>query len=591
MCLGRLKPGATLLQAQADLAVIQDHLAVRYPDTDKDYTIRVSPLTAAMVSTYTTVIWSLGAAVVCLLLISSANVANLFFVWGLQRRKGTMIRAAIGASRFRLMIKVLTEIAGPSVLGGLFGIAIAFLAILFIKLFGPNYVYRFQEVRLDLNALGFMLAVTFLVAFLSGILPALSLSKVDLASALKEEAGRSGTAGARRQPLQSALVIGQVGLACVLLVGAGLLVRSFVAAENAPLGFNSQHLLTATVNPTAKKYQDPVRLRNFFDAALEKVRRLPGVTDAAMNDQQPFEWTFGDPNAPFQVAGQPPVDAGKEPTMCLQGVTPGYFKTMQIPMLAGRDFDSGDRSGSQNVMIVDAALANHFFPGQDPIGKQIIYLDKKSARTIVGVVQNSRHNAVDRDLAPFQTYIPANQDPDLYRQFLLVRAVGDPIAMIPEIRKVIAEVDPDIPVTRMVSSDENISTKTATNRLGVWLLGIFSGFALFLSAVGLYAVLAYSVTQRKREIGVRIALGAQSSNIVRLIVHQGLGLVLAGLALGMITALLLVHFIESLLYGVSGGDPITLAAAVLILGLAAAVACLLPALRATRVNPITALRE
>jgi putative ABC transport system permease protein len=324
---------------------------------------------------------------------------------------------------------------------------------------------------------------------------------------------------------------------------------------------------------------------------LEKVRRLPGVTDAAMNDQQPFEWTFGDPNFPFRVAGQPPVEAGKEPTMCLQGITPGYFKTMEIPMVQGRDFNSGDRSGSQNVMIIDAALAEHFFPGQDPIGRQIIYLDKKSAWTIVGVVQNSRHNAVDRDLAPFQTYIPATQDPDLYRQFLLVRAIGDPTAMIPAIRKVIAEVDPDIPVTRMVSSDENISTKTATNRLGVWLVGIFSGVALFLSAVGLYAVLAYSVTQRKREIGIRIALGAQASNIVRLVVHQGLRLVLVGLALGMITALLLVRFIESLLYGVSGGDPITLAAAVLILCLAAAIACLLPALRATRVNPITALRE
>jgi putative ABC transport system permease protein len=446
-------------------------------------------------------------------------------------------------------------------------------------------------VRLDLAALGFVLAATVLVAFLSGILPAFSLSKVNLAAALKEEAGRSGTGGARRQRLQSALVIGQVGLACILLVGAGLLVRSFVAAENAPLGFNSEHLLTATINPTAKKYQDPIRLRNFFDATLEKVRQLPGVSDAAMNDQQPFEWTFGDPNAPFQIVGQPPVDAGKEPTMCLQGVTAGYFKTMEMPMVKGRDFDSGDRAGSQNVMIIDAALADHFFPGHDPIGKQIVYLDKKSTWTIVGVVQNSRHNAVDHGLAPFQTYIPAAQDPDLYRQFLLVRTTGNPMALIPAIRKAVADVDPDIPVTRMISSDENISIKSATNRLGVLLVGIFSGVALFLSAVGLYAVLAYSVSQRRREIGVRIALGAQSSNIVRLVVQQGLRLVLVGLALGMTTALLLVRFIENLLYGVSGGDPITLAAALLILGLAAAIACLLPALRATRVNPITALRE
>jgi putative ABC transport system permease protein len=533
----------------------------------------------------------LGAAVVCLLLVSSANVANLFFVWGLERRKDTMIRAAIGASRFRLMIKVLTEMAAPTILGGVLGIGIAHLAVVFIQVFGPDYLYRFHEVRLDITAIGFVLPVTLLVAFLSGILPAFSLSKVNLGAALKEEAGRSGTGSARRQRLQSALVIGQVGLACILLVGAGLLVRSFIAAENAPLGFNSQHLLTATINPTAKKYQDPVRLRNFFDAAVDKVRRVPGVSDAAMNDQQPFEWTFGDPNTPFQVVGQPRVDAGKEPTMCLQGVTPDYFKTMEIPMVAGRDFDAADRSGSQNVMIIDAALAKHFFPGQDPIGKQIIYLDKKSSWTIVGVVENSRHNAVDHGLAPFQTYIPATQDPDLYRQFLLVRAVGDPIALIPAIRKVVAEVDPDIPVTRMVSSDENISTKSATNRLGVLLAGIFSGVALFLSAVGLYAVLAYSVSQRRREIGVRIALGAQSSNIIRLIIRQGLQLVVVGLVIGVITALVLARFIESILYGISGGDPVTLVLAVLILGLAGALACLLPALRAMRVNPVTALRE
>lgn len=476
-------------------------------------------------------------------------------------------------------------------LEGVVGIGFAYLAIVFIKVFSMGYLYRVEEVRLDLTALGFVLATTVLVALLSGSLPAFSLSKVNLGSALKEEGGRSGTVGTRRLRLQSVLVIGQVGLACVLLVGAGLLVRSFVAAESVPLGFNSPHLLTATINPTAKKYQDPVRLRNFFDAALAKVRRLPGVEDAAMNDQQPFEYTFGDPNFAFQVVGQPPVESGKEPTMCLQGITSGYFKTMQISLLQGRDFDSGDRLGSQNVIILDAAFANHFFPGQDPIGKQIFYLDKKSTWTVVGVVQNTRHNAVDHNLAPFQTFVPANQDPNLYRQFLLVRTTGDPITVISAIRKVVAGVDPDVPVTRMMSFEENMSEKSATNRLGVFLVATFSAVAVLLSAVGLYAVLAYSVTQRRREIGVRIALGAQSSNIIRLVVRQGLKLVLIGLMLGMVMALLLVRFIESVLYGISGSDPITLATAVLILALAAALACLLPALRATRVNPITALRE
>ena len=277
--------------------------------------------------------------------------------------------------------------------------------------------------------------------------------------------------------------------------------------------------------------------------------------------------------------------------MCLQGITPGYFKTMEIPSLQGRDFDSGDRPDSQKVIIIDAALANHFFPGQDPIGKQIMYVSGKTAWTVVGVVQNTRHNAVDHEHAEFQTYIPAKQDPNLYRQFLLLRTAGDPTVLISAVKKSVSEVDPDIPVTRTISFVENISIKTATNRLGVLLVAIFSGAALFLSAVGLYAVLANAVSQRRREIGVRIALGAQASNIIRLVVRQGLKLVAIGLTIGMVTALVLVRFIESLLYGVSGGDPTTLVSAVLILGIAASLACLLPALRAARVNPITVLRE
>lgn len=354
MCLGRLKAGVTLAQAQADLAVIQDNLASKYPATDKGYAIRLFPLLAAMVSTYSTIIWSLGAAVGCLLLVSCANVANLFFARGLERRKDTMIRATIGASRRRLMMQVLIEAAVPAVCGGAVGVGIALLAILVIRVFSPVYLYRFQEVSLNPIALLFVLGITGLVALLSGILPAVSLSKVDLGSALKDEGGRGGTIGHRRQRTQSLLVIGQVALSCVLLIGAGLLVRSFVTAQNVPLGFNAEHLLTATINPTAMKYTDGVRLRNFFDAILEKVRRLPGVTNAAMNDQQPFEWTFGDANFPFQVVGQPTVEPGKQPTMCLQGVTPGYFQTMQIPLITGRDFDSSDRKGGQNVIIIDA---------------------------------------------------------------------------------------------------------------------------------------------------------------------------------------------------------------------------------------------
>jgi putative ABC transport system permease protein len=292
--------------------------------------------------------------------------------------------------------------------------------------------------------------------------------------------------------------------------------------------------------------------------------------------------------------GAPPSEAGHEPTFIAQNISPGYFDTIQIPLLQGRDFNSTDRADSQRVVIVDRALAEHFFPNQNPIGKQIQWLgtwDKKDIWTIVGVAQNSRHNGPHPGVPLFQAYFPYNQRTDLWGEFLLLRTSGDPLVLVPEVRRIVADLDPDVPVTQMMRLDDHITEKFALGRLTALLATVFSGVALFLSAVGLYAVLAYFVAQRRREIGVRIALGAQSSNILKLVVRQGLNLVLIGLAIGIVAALLLVRFIASFLYGISGGDPLTLAAAVLILALAAALACLLPALRAARVNPITALRE
>ena len=594
ICFGRLKDGSTWAQAEADLAVIQENLGVRYPDTDKSYRIHISPLVDSMVATYSSTVWVLGAAVGCILLLSSANVANLLFARSLERRREMMIRATLGASRFRLMSQLLRETALLSLLGGGVGLLFAWWSIGLIKAFSPDYLNRFQAVKLDTAALLFVFGLTALVSLLSGLLPALSISRANLGSAIKDEGGRAGTVGPQRQRTQSFLVVGQVALACVLLIGAGLLVRSFQATRSLPLGLNSDHLLFANINPTTKNYADITRIRGLFDAVLEKARQIPGVTDAATNQQQPFEWTFGDLNVPFHVPGEPMPEPGKEPTMCEQAISPNYFKTMQIPMLQGHDFDSGDRPDSQHVVIVDESLAQHFFPGQNPIGKQIEFVkasDTQKTWTIVGVVGNSRHNAPDHLVAPFQTYFPYSQRDDLFRAFLLLRTPGDPVALIPVVRKMVAEVDPDVPVDRIMLFDDLIAGKFATRRLGVLLVSVFSGTALFLSAVGLYGVLAYSVAQRRREIGVRIALGAQATNIVRLVIHQGLKLVCVGLAIGIISALLLARLIDSLLYGVSANDPISLALGVTVLGMAAFLACLLPALRATRINPITALRE
>jgi putative ABC transport system permease protein len=593
-CMGRLKEGISLAQAEAELAKIQNNLDVLYPEQDKDNTIRVVPLSDVMVADYSNFVWSLAAGVGCLLLVSSANVANLFFARALERRKETMIRATLGASRLRLVVRILLEIILVSLLGGVIGVLIARWSIDFIKWGSPVYLYAFQKVELNPAALLFVLGVTTLVALLSGLPPAFSLSDLKLGLALRDEGGRSGTAGPQQQRIQSFLVVGQVALASVLLTGAGLFIRSFKATQDLPLGYNPHHLLTANISPTSRKYIDAAPCQRLFDAVLEKARRLPGVTAVAMNDQVPFEWTVGDFAMPFRVIGVPPPEPGHEPTFIAQNISPGYFDTMQIPLLQGRDFNSGDRADSERDVIVDRALAEHFFPNQNPIGKQIQWLgawDKKDTWTIVGVVQNSQHNGPHPGVPLFQAYFPYNQRTVFGGGFLLLRTSGDPLALIPEVQRIVADLDPDVPVTQMMRFDDHITEKFALARLTALLATVFSGVALFLSAVGLYAVLAYFVAQRRREIGVRIALGAQSSNILGLVVRQGLNLVMIGLTIGMIAALLLVRLLDSFLYDVSGGDPITLATAILILALAATVACLLPAVRATRVNPITALRE
>jgi putative ABC transport system permease protein len=597
-CIGRLKPGVSLPKAQADLDVVQNNLAQRYPDAEKGYGIRVESFLGLTISSYATTVWLLGAAVGCLLLISISNVANLLFARALDRRKEMNIRSSLGASRVRLVLQLLLETTVLSAIGGLAGLSVAWVAIELLKKVSPEDFRRFQDVQLDTTAFVFITGVTVLVALLAGLFPALSISHPDLGSALKDEGGRAGT-GPHRQRAQSLLVASQVALACVSLIGAGLLVRSFYAAFYLPLGFNAQHLLSANISPTTPKYaKDSNQLLALWDQVLQKARQLPGVTEAAINAEQPYEWTFGDPTVPFRIMGQPEAEAGKEPTMCPQAISPGYFQTMQIPLLQGREFDASDRTGSQPVVIVDAGLAQHYFPSENPIGKQIIELPggsremrRDTAWTIVGVVQNSRHNRPQNPTAPYQAYFPDHQVGGLFREFLLLRTAGDPSPLIPEIRKLVASVDPEVPATDIKTFDDLMAEKFATERLGVLLSAVFSVVALFLSAIGLYGVLAYYVSQRRREIGVRIALGAPSANILNLVVSRGIKLVAAGIVIGILLTLTLIRFIGSILYGVSGYDPITLLVAALILGLVATFACVLPALRAIKINPITALRE
>ena len=428
---------------------------------------------------------------------------------------------------------------------------------------------------------------------ISVLIPAWTLSRASLAPGIKDEGGRAGTSGPQRHRAQSALVTAQEALACVLLIGAGLLVRSFQVAQNIPLGFNPHHLLTAGIAITSAKYEnDAARTRTFWDAVSTKVRQLPGVTNAALNDFPPLKNDVEFPLR-FTIDGQPDPGPGRQPVLAWQLVSSDYFRTLQVPLLQGRDFNSQDTADKSNVIIVDAALAEHYFPGQNPLGKGITVQQQMEGTrncTIVGVVPHVRYKSPGQTETAFQAYFPYNQW-NFDSEYLILRSDLDPGVLIPAVRKIVGSIDPGVPVYDVSTYDDVIAKNFVTRKLCMMLVTLFSGAALFLSATGLYGILAYAVGQRTREIGIRVALGAQSRNILRLITEQGLKIVCIGLVIGIGAALVAAPLIAGLLYGVSPADPITLGLAILVLGLAGTLACLLPALRAARINPITALRE
>jgi putative ABC transport system permease protein len=591
-CLGRLKDGVSIAQAQAELEIINNQLISRYPDTNKGYSIRLTPLLESVVSDYSGTVWLLGVAVAVLLLIASANVANLLFARGLERRRELAIRAAIGATRRRLVCQLLLETGVLSIFGGMVGLGLALFSTEIIKRLSPPGIYRFQDVQVDVTALLFVVGVIVLVAFISGMVPALSLSKPKLGAVLKEEGGRTGTGGVQKYRAQTTLVTGQVALACILLIGAGLLVRSFEAAQSAPLGFNPHQILTAELFLTSSTYEaDAIKTRAFWDAVLTKVRQLPGVTDVAMNANLPLDYEW-ESMSPFTVEGQPDPGPGRHPILDFQMISPNYFRILEIPLLRGRDFNLHDKADGEQVIIIDDAIAHRYFSAQNPIGKVINFESQEGLRhcTVVGLVAHVRYRSPGTQETEFQAYFPYSQW-DYDSETLLVRCQGDPNSQIAAVRRAVQSVDPDVPVPNIRTYDDLIAQKLVTRKLASTLVGLFSGAALFLSAIGLYGVLSYSVSQRRREIGVRIALGAESLRIVELVTQQGLKLIGIGLVAGTVIALVCARFIEGMLYGVGAVDPISLLIAALVLCLAGCAACLLPALRAARTDPITALRE
>jgi len=587
-CVARLKPGVTLSQAEADLKITQANLATRYPVTDADRGVRLVPLRDRVVIDYSGTIWLIGGAAACLLLISCANVANLLYTRAVERGREMNIRSALGATRRRLVGQLLLENVFLSFFGGALGVLIALWLVRLIKALFPADVYRLSEISINSNALLFVGVVTALVALFSALLPSWKTSQVDLAFALKAEGGLASTTGSSRQKSQSILVVTQVALASVLLVGAGLLARSYLSAQSVPLGFNPQGVLTAQMRLTSAKYiLDRDRRHRFWDELLAKTRQLPGVEAASLNDELPL-MNGSEIMEPFTIDGQGDPGPGRQPVLNWQTVSADYFRLVEIPLLQGRGFDDTETTSTEKVIMVDTQFGQRYCPGHDPIGKMIKVVGEECR--IIGVVPHVQFMVPgDEEGAP-QVYFSYKQW-NQYHETLILRSPGDPASVLPALRKAIASIDPNVAIDHTKTYPGLIAEKLSTRKLSVILVGVFSGAALFLSAIGLYATLAYAVSLRTREIGIRIALGASSANILRLVTQRGFTLVSLGLAIGILAAVAFSRFIESLLYEVRGNDPVTLGIAVLVLCITAAIACFLPARRAARIDPIVALRQ
>ena len=586
--IARLNPGVSREQAQAEMTAISARLEQQYPDKDLHKSTRLEPTLEALVGDVRPALLILLGAVGFVLLIACANVANLLLARAMTRHKEMAIRSALGASRLRVIRQLLTESVILSLAGGTLGLVLAVWWSDLLVALGKQNIPRALQVGLDWRVLGFTLLVSVLTGVVFGLVPAIHSSKTDLTESLKE-GGRTGSEGARRNRIRGVLVVGELAIAVVLLVGAGLLIQSLWRLRNVSPGFESQNLLTFVVGIPDVKYptekQEP-----FYRELVKRVESLPGVRSASAIIPLPLN---GDAFViSFETEGRP-VEKGNQPSADFFAIEEGFFKTLGVSMLKGREFNERDNKKGPPVIIVNQAFAKKFFPGEDPVGKRIkpgisTDADKPSMREIVGVVSDVRNRNLSTDLRAGY-YIPAAQMP-FNQMTLIVRTTNDPHSLITAVQNEVHAMDQEVPVFNVKTMDEYISATVATPRFNTTLLVIFAGVALILTIVGLYGVMSYSVAQRTNEIGIRMALGAQTKDVLRLIVSQGFKLVLIGLGVGLAGAFALMRVIASLLFGVTAKDPLTFAAVAMLLALVALLACYLPARRASRLDPLDALR-
>ena len=587
--IARLKPDATLEQAQSQLAGIAKHVEERNPEQSKDWGTSVNLVHEQVVGTSRRAILILLGAVAFVLLIACANVANLLLARSTSRQKEIAIRTALGAGRARIVRQLLTESLLLSLAGGAIGLILASWGVRLLLVFSSGRLPRIAEIHVDKRVLWFTFAVSLLTGLFFGLVPALQVSKTDLNESLKES-GRSAMGGRHRQRARNLLVVSEVALSLVLLVGAGLLAKSFLRLQNVNTGFTPDHLLTATLELPRAKYQDDVLMSQFFRQVVERAGGLPGVEAAGAISQLPLsgkEELDG-----FSIEGRTdPTETSLIQTADFRVITPDYFRAMRIPLLKGRLFNEQDRASTTYSAIIDESFARRFFPGEDPLGKRINEDGSRNEHgfaVIVGVVGGVKHTDVKTEPRPTM-YVPAEQSP-WETMTLVVRSSGDPTALAAALRDEVAAVDKDQPLSEIDIMEQLFAKAVAPQRFNLMLVGIFAALALALATVGVYGVIAYSVTQRAQEMGVRLALGANSRDILRLVIGQAMRVSLLGVGLGLVAAVGLTRVMSSLLFEVSSTDPVVFVGLAVVLIAVTLVASYIPARRATKVDPLVALR-
>ncbi|HKN84495.1 MAG TPA: ABC transporter permease, partial [Pyrinomonadaceae bacterium] len=583
----RLKNGVSMSQAQAEMDTINQRLAQSYAETNGGWSVRLTELRDSLVGELRTSLLVLFGAVAFVLLIACANVANLLLARAVYRQKEIALRTALGASRLRIVRQLLTESVLLSLISGVLGLGLSLWLIKLLISISPPNSPRIDEIAIDLPVFGFTLAVTVVAGILFGLVPALQTSRPNLNETLKDGGQRGSTSGGHNR-VGSLLIVSEIALSCMLLAGAGLLIKSFLRLREIDPGFNHDNVLAMRLSLPPGKYADGEPLAQMYKQLIDRVKATPGVQSAGGVLSLPLRGdTFNIWRGVIREGRPATLEEQTDAQFIL--VTPDYFQTLQIPLKAGRTFTDQDNLQNTNVVIVNEKLARQLWPGENPIGRRFtMWRDEKFPREVIGVVGDTKQS-LDKE-AGNQMYVPYAQDPTWGGMALVVRTAGEPTVLAGSVREAIRAVDKAISTYNLKTMDDVVSTSAAPRRIPMLLMSAFAGVAMLLAMLGIYGVTSYYVTQRTHEIGVRMALGAQIADVLKLVVKRAMLLAVAGIAIGIVGAVAVTRYLRTLLFGVRPVDAITFVGVGLILAAVVFLACLIPARRAAKIDPLEALR-